>query len=64
MDHLPGGTIADLLELDDEEERMPYKSAKQRRYMHAKHPTIAAKWDKKYGSKIAPKKSSKKKKKG
>lgn len=40
---------------------MPYKSDKQRRYMHAKHPTIAAKWDKKYGSKVAPKKTSKKK---
>jgi hypothetical protein len=24
---------------------MPYASAKQRRYMHAKHPKIAAKWD-------------------
>lgn len=35
---------------------MPYKSAKQRRYIHAKHPKIAAKWDKKYGGKIKPKK--------
>lgn len=24
---------------------MPYKSDKQRKYMHAKHPRIAAKWD-------------------
>lgn len=24
---------------------MPYKSDKQRRYMHAKHPEIAKKWD-------------------
>jgi hypothetical protein len=39
---------------------MPYKSAKQRRFMHAKHPKIAAKWDKKYGGKIKP--GSKKKK--
>jgi hypothetical protein len=39
---------------------MPYKSEKQRRYMHAKHPEIAKKWDKKYGSK--PKPQSKKKK--
>lgn len=31
---------------------MPYKSEKQRRYMHAKHPKIAARWDKKYGKKI------------
>lgn len=39
---------------------MPYKSEKQRKYLHAKHPQIAAKWDKKYGGKVA----SKKKKKG
>lgn len=25
---------------------MPYKSAKQRRYMHAKEPEIAKRWDK------------------
>jgi hypothetical protein len=31
---------------------MPFKSAKQRRYMYAKHPAIAKKWTKKYGSKI------------
>lgn len=24
---------------------MPYRSDKQRRYMHAKHPGIAARWD-------------------
>ncbi len=24
---------------------MPYKSDKQRRFMHAKHPEIAAQWD-------------------
>ena len=35
---------------------MPYKSAKQRRYMHAKHPKIAARWDKKYGGKVRKKK--------
>lgn len=40
---------------------MPYKSAKQRRYMHARHPEIAKKWDKKYGGKVQ---KSKKKKKG
>jgi hypothetical protein len=40
---------------------MPYKSEKQRRYMHAKHPKIAAKWDKKYGGKISKKKGKKKK---
>ncbi len=31
---------------------MPYKSAKQRAFMHIHHPGIAAKWDKKYGGKI------------
>ena len=31
---------------------MPFKSEKQRRYMHAKHPEIAARWDRKYGGKI------------
>ena len=25
---------------------MPYKSDKQRKFMHAKHPEIAKKWDK------------------
>jgi len=28
---------------------MPYKSEAHRRFMHARHPTIAARWDKKYG---------------
>lgn len=42
---------------------MPYKSEAQRKYMHAKHPKIAKRWDKKYGvpSKL-PKKLSKGKK--
>jgi hypothetical protein len=35
---------------------MPYKSSKQRAYMHAKLPKIAAKWDKKYGGKVKKKK--------
>lgn len=38
---------------------MPYRSAKQRRFMHAKHPKIAAKWDKKYGGKVVKKKRKK-----
>jgi hypothetical protein len=42
---------------------MPYKSAKQRRYMHAKEPAIAKRWDKKYGGKIVKKKAAKRKKK-
>ena len=33
---------------------MPYKSDKQRRYMHAKEPEIAKRWDKKYGGKVQP----------
>lgn len=41
---------------------MPYRSAKQRAFMHAKHPGIAARWDKETGGKIVPskKKSTKK----
>jgi len=32
---------------------MPYRSEKQRRYMHAAHPEIAKRWDAEYGGKIA-----------
>jgi hypothetical protein len=39
---------------------MPFRSAKQRRYMYAKHPKIARRWSKKYGSKIRKKKKGKK----
>ena len=28
---------------------MPYKSKAQLGFMHAKHPAIAARWDKEYG---------------
>jgi hypothetical protein len=38
---------------------MPYKSEKQRKYMHAKHPEIAKRWDaeaKKKGKSKAKKK--------
>lgn len=38
---------------------MPFKSEKQRRYMHMAHPRIAARWEAEYGSK--PKKSPKRK---
>ena len=31
---------------------MPFKSAKQRRFMFARHPKIAKRWAKKYGTKI------------
>jgi hypothetical protein len=33
---------------------MPYKSAKQRSYMHIHLPDIATKWDHKYGGKVVP----------
>jgi hypothetical protein len=38
---------------------MPYRSKKQRDYMHAKLPTIAARWDKETGGKIVKKRKSK-----
>lgn len=31
---------------------MPYKSVKQRAYMHKHLKTVAKRWDKKYGGKI------------
>jgi len=31
---------------------MPYASERQRRYMHARHPDIAARWDAEYGPKV------------
>lgn len=40
---------------------MPYRSDKQRKFMHARHPEIAKKWDKKYGGKVVKKKKAKKK---
>jgi hypothetical protein len=39
---------------------MPYRSAKQRAFMHLKHPEIAARWDAETGGKIAPKRTKKK----
>lgn len=38
---------------------MPYKSVKQRAWMHANKPTIAKRWDKKYGGKVSGKKRKK-----
>jgi hypothetical protein len=35
---------------------MPFKSVKQRKFMYAKHPEIAKRWTKKYGSKVVGKK--------
>lgn len=41
---------------------MPYKSKAQMRYMHAKHPEIAAEWDRKYPvAKNLPEKKGKRK---
>jgi hypothetical protein len=37
---------------------MPYRSEKQRRFMHARHPDIAARWDEEYGGQIVPKRKS------
>ena len=31
------------------ERLMPYKSKAQARYMHARHPEVAKRWDRKYG---------------
>lgn len=33
---------------------MPFRSERQRRFLWAKHPEIAKRWTKKYGSKIIP----------
>jgi hypothetical protein len=33
----------------------PYKSKKQRAYLHIHHPKIAKKWDQRYGGKIVKK---------
>ena len=41
---------------------MPYKSLAHMRFMHAKHPEIAKKWDKKYGTTIRMKVAQKKRK--
>lgn len=30
---------------------MPFKSPRQRRYMHANHPKIAKRWERKHGGK-------------
>jgi hypothetical protein len=40
---------------------MPYKSEKQRKFLHAKHPSIAARWDREAKAKRTTKKSRKKK---
>jgi hypothetical protein len=42
---------------------VPYRSEKQRKFMHARHPEIAARWDRETGGKVVPKKKSEPKKK-
>jgi hypothetical protein len=43
---------------------MPFRSAKQRRFMYAVHPDIAKRWAEEFGNKVVPaKKSAKKEKK-
>lgn len=39
---------------------MPYRSEKQRAFMHAQHPKIAARWDKETGGKVVKKSAAKK----
>lgn len=34
---------------------MPYKSAKQRAYLHIHEPEVAKRWDKKYAGKVVKK---------
>lgn len=36
---------------------MPYRSAKQRAYMHIHLPQIAARWDAEYGGTVKPRSS-------
>jgi hypothetical protein len=40
---------------------MPFKSQKQRRYMHAKHPEIAERWEREMKAKHKKKKAKPKK---
>ncbi|MFW9927759.1 MAG: hypothetical protein ACFFD1_00020 [Candidatus Thorarchaeota archaeon] len=42
---------------------MPFRSEKQRRYLWLKHPDIAQRWTKEYGSKPVGKKKKKRTKK-
>ena len=30
----------------------PFRSARQRRYLYAKHPRLARKWARKYGTRV------------
>lgn len=35
---------------------MPYKSARQRAYLHIHEPALAKRWDREYGGKVVKKK--------
>jgi hypothetical protein len=37
---------------------MPYASDRQRRFMHARHPEIAKRWDAEYGGKVGGRRRS------
>lgn len=43
---------------------MPFKSEKQRRYLWVKHPEIAKKWTREYGSKTLKKRLTQSEKDG
>ena len=43
---------------------MPYKSSKQRAYLHIHHPELAKKWDRQYGKNVVSLARSIAKKKG
>lgn len=53
--------MAEVLRPLERSQSLPYKSERQRKYMHAKHPEIAARWDKETGGKVAKKKATPKK---
>lgn len=38
---------------------MPYRSERQRKYLHAREPALAERWDAKYGGRIVPKAKAK-----
>lgn len=56
MDEQDGPNVTDASSILAGEANMPFRSAKQRKYMFANHPRIAKRWAKKYGTKPRPKK--------
>lgn len=43
---------------------MPFRSEAQRKFLHANHPSLARKWESKYGSAAANRKGKSPKRKG